>query len=134
MSLLEVPSDHIIVDMDKVFPDSSDSQGDYVLFFLDDDKGVLVTVPMELKSGNVGASRAHRQMQQAATYAESLVPANCKALCHPLLFHGRRMHRVQRRRLNKGKIYFRGRKLTVKTARCGAPRNLADALVKIPRG
>lgn len=131
MFLAGVPSERIIVDMDKVFPNSTDSQGDYVLFFMDDDHSVLVTVPMELKSGDVDASKAHEQLQQAATYAERLVPASSKPECHPLLFCGRkRMHRAQRDRLNKAKIRFGGRNLTIKTARCGKPGNLGQALRK----
>lgn len=129
--LAGVPSDRIIVDLDKVFPDGKDSHGDYVLFYLDGDKSVLVTVPMELKSGSVDASKAHEQLQQAASHAERLVPANSKPVCHPILFYGgKRLHRVQRDRLNKGKIHFGGRKLTVKTARCGKPGNLEQALRK----
>ena len=130
VSLAGVPSDRIIVDLDKVFPDGKDSHGDYVLFYLDGDKSVLVAVPMELKSGSVDAGRAHRQLQQAATYAEGLAAASWKPLCHPLLFHGRRMHRIQRNRLNKAKIRFGGNNLTIKTARCGKPGNLEQALRK----
>lgn len=125
--LTDVPSSRVIVDIDKVFPDSADEQGDYVLFYMDD-KNTLVTAAMELKSGNVDASKARAQLQQAATYAEDLMPTGSKAICHPILFHGKRIHDAQRKKLNRAKIRFRDRQLTIKTARCGRPRNLALAL------
>ena len=98
--LADVPSDRVIVDLDKVFPDSKDRQGDYVLFFVGT-KSPLVTVPMELKSGRVDSvSGARAQLQQAASHADALMPASSKPLCRPILFHGRRLHRTQRDRLN----------------------------------
>ena len=127
--LTDVPSNRVIVDIDKVFPDSTDEQGDYVLFYMDD-KNALVTAPMELKSGDVDASKARAQLQQAATYAEDLAKKDSKPkpICHPLLVHGGRIHPKQRKTLNRSKIRFHGRQLTIKTTRCGRPRNLVLAL------
>ena len=127
--LTDVPSSRVIVDIDKVFPDSSDEQGDYVLFCMDG-KNTLVTAPMELKSGGVDASKARAQLQQAATYAADLVKKDSKPkpTCHPILVYGGRIHPKQRKTLNRSKIRFHGRSLTIKTARCGRPRNLVLAL------
>ena len=126
--LTDVPSNRVIVDVDKVLPDSTDEHGDYVLFYTDD-KNTLVTVPMELKSGDVDASKAHKQLQQAATYADKITK-DSKPVCHPTLLHGGSIHPKQRKTLNRTKIRFRDRLLTIKTARCGRPRNLALALKK----
>ena len=127
--LTDVPSSRVIVDIDKVFPDSSDEQGDYVLFYMDD-KNTLVTAAMELKSGDVDASKARAQLQQAATYAEDLVKKDSKPkpICHPILVHGGSLHPKQRKTLNRSKVRFFNRQLTIKTARCGRPRNLVLAL------
>ena len=128
--LTDVPSIRVIVDIDKVFPASTTEgkQGDYVLFFMDATKGALVTVPMELKSGDVDASKAYEQLQQAATYAGNLAKKDPKPICHPILVHGGSIHPKQRKTLNRSKVRFLGRQLTIKTARCGRPRNLALAL------
>ena len=129
--LTDVPSNRVIVDIDKVFPDSADEQGDYVLFYMED-KHTLITAALELKSGDVDASKACTQLQQAATYAEALVKkdSNPKPVCHPILVHGGSLHPKQRKTLNRSKVRFLGRQLTIKTARCGRPRNLALALKK----
>ena len=48
--------------------------------------------------------------------------------CRPILIHGRSLDRRERKTLNRAKIRFRGQHLTIATARCGRPKNLAGAL------
>ena len=127
--MTDVPQSRIIVDMDKgPVSVTTGKRCDYVFFFVDT-KNTLVTVSMELKSGRVDSiSDVCEQLQQGATYAEDLVPKGSKSVCHPILFHGNSIHNVQRKKLNRAKVRFLGGQLTIKTARCGRPRNLALAL------
>ena len=69
-------------------------------------------------------------IEKTATYAEDLAKENSEPICRPTLFHGRGIHKVQRPKLNRVKVRFRGQKLTINTARCGQPGNLARALRK----
>ena len=87
-------------------------------------------VPMELKSGGVNASTASEQLQRGAELAERFTRNRITVgvVCHPILFHGKRIHEKARKALNRAKVQFRGRQLTIKTARCGQPGNLANVL------
>ena len=82
---------------------------------------------MELKSG-ADTSGVAEQLQAGATFAERIVPENLCSIFRPILFHGRSLHAKQRKALNRAKVRFRGVALSIKTARCGRPRNLARAL------
>lgn len=124
-----VSSDRVVVDTESAFPDHGlrGKRCDYVLFAANP-QGNLVAAPMELKSGNVDASEAADQLQGGATFAERVAPATSATVCCPLLFHGRSMHPKERRALNRRKIEFCGQRVTIKTARCNRPGNLAEAL------
>ena len=124
-----VPSTRITVDADLAFPAHRIEGGrcDFILFLLDSD-GKLLTVPMELKGGNVDASEAHGQLQQGANFAMHVALQGIDSVCHPILFYGKRIHQKQLRTLNRLKVSFRGQRLTVKIARCNRPGNLALAL------
>jgi len=129
VSLEDVPRERIVVDADKAF----DAQGhrgkrcDFILFVLEGD-GKLVTAPVELKSGRVDVSDALEQLQEGAAFAERFAPNASDAACRPILFHGSKIHPKDWNTLNRKKIRFRGVDLTVKTARCNRPRNLAGVL------
>lgn len=47
---------------------------DYVLFFMNAEDNTLVIAPMELKSGNVGASDAVVQLTWGVEFAASVAP------------------------------------------------------------
>ena len=127
--MTDVPSDRVVVDADLAFPAHGlkGRRCDFVLFVLGTE-GHLLAAPLELKSGGVDASKAADQLQGGATFADSVAPANNETVCRPILFHGAGIHTKQRKILNRTKIAFRGRKLTIKTARCKRLRNLACAL------
>ena len=132
VDMTDVPRRRVIIDMDKALSASTTAgkRCDYVLFFMDAENR-LVTVPLELKSGSVDSiSEVCEQLQQGATYAEDLAEENSEPICRPTLFHGRGIHKAQRPKLNRVKVRFRGQKLTINTARCGQPGNLARALRK----
>ena len=124
-----VPSQRITVDADLAFPAKKfeGSRCDLILFLFDSD-GKLVTVPTELKGGNVNASEVHEQLQQGTNFAIRVALQGIESDCLPILFYGKRIHPKQLRTLNRLKVIFRGQRLTVKIARCNRPGNLALAL------
>lgn len=129
VSLAGAPRDRVIVDADRAFPahGMKGPRCDFVLFLPSPGGGVLAA-PVELKSGGVDASGAAAQLQGGSALVEHLTPAESAAVCRPTLFHGKRLHSSERKALNRAKIAFRGRALTIKTARCGARGNLKRAL------
>ena len=129
VSLTGVSPDRVIVGAEAAFPAHGlrGKRCDYILFATNP-QGDLVAAPMELKSGNVDASGVADQLQGGATFAERVAPATSAPVCCPLLFHGRSIHPKERRDLNRLKIEFCGQRVTIKTARCNRPRNLAEAL------
>ena len=123
------PACKVIVDMDKI-PAAQHAKGkrcDFVLFFIQE-SGKLIVAPIELKSGHVDGSEAAEQLRNGTGFADRVSPAKPEPRCQPILFHGKRIHPRQRKRLNRSKVIFRGSKLTIKTARCCRSRNLAGVL------
>lgn len=127
VSLTGVPPARVIVDADKAFPahGRKGKHCDFILF-VDRDDAPLLAAPVELKSGRPDVSEAVEQLQGGANFADRFAPSNTDSL--PILFHGRGVHKKERKDLNSAKINFRGRKLTVKTARCNRAGNLASVL------
>lgn len=129
VDLKGTPSTRVIADadcesLDTFFPGR---RCDFILFFQGSD-GTVVIASLELKHGRVEASSTAEQLQAGACFAERMIPEPCCPICQPILFHGRRLHPVQRKELNRAKIRFRGTQLTIQTAKCGQPGNLAKAL------
>lgn len=126
------PSTRVIADADCEFLDAffPGKRCDFILFFQDSD-GTVVIAPLELKHGRAEANSTAEQLQAGACFAERMIQESCGSVCpvcQPILFHGRRLHRVQREELNRAKIRFRGAQLTIQTAKCCQPGNLAKAL------
>lgn len=124
-----IPACRVIVDMDKA-PAARHAGGkrcDFVLFFIQE-SGKLIVAPIELKSGHVDGSEAAEQLRNGTGFADRASPAKPEPHCRPILFHGKGIHPQQRKALNRSKITFRGSKLTIMTARCNRPRNLAGVL------
>lgn len=122
-----VPSRRVVVDADRVFSER-EPHCDFLLFFVAAGGKTLVAAPIELKSGGVDASKVAKQLQRGAGFVDGVAPAGPETVCRPILFHGKRIHPQQRKVLNRAKVRFRGRSLTIKTARCNRPGNLAQAL------
>ena len=129
--LEDVPYPRVSVDADLAFPSHGigGNRCDLILFLFDAEQSLL-TIPLELKGGNVDASESHEQLQQGANFADSIALQALESICSPILLHGKRIHPKQRKTLNRLKVNFRGKKLTVKLARCNRPKNLALALKK----
>lgn len=132
VSMTDVPRSRVIVDLDRALPPGTtrEKRCDYVLFLVGVRQEALVMMPMELKSGGFHATAAAEQLQQGAEFADELIQdySGPKSICHPVLFHGKGIHEKELKSLNRAKVRFRGRQLTIKTARCGRPRNLAAVL------
>ena len=132
VSMTDVPAHRIVVDADRAFPAHhvEGKRCDYVLFFIGTAADTLVIVPMELKSGTVDASEASEQLQGGATFADLMTRdhSGVNPTCHPILFHGKPIHEKERKALNRAKVTFRSQQLTIKTARCGQPKNLSRVL------
>jgi len=128
--MANIPSPRVIVDADRAWPahEIEGARCDRVLFVIDGVPGRLVAVPIELKSGGVDASKAAQQLQTGADFAHRFAPPGARLKCRPILIHDRSLDRQERKTLNRAKIRFRGRHLTIVTARCGRPGNLASAL------
>ncbi len=129
----DVPSPRVVVDADRAFPahGMEGKRCDYVLFFVGGSKDTLFGVPMELKSGTVDASEVSEQLRRGAEFVRRFTTRGSKSICHPVLFHGKGIHPKQRKTLNRAKVRFRGRELTITTARCNRPRNLSRVLEMI---
>ena len=131
--MTDVPSPRIVVDVDRASRthEIAGKRCDYILFFVNATRNTLVIVPMELKSGGIDASVVSEQLQRGVELAERFTHnrIEVRSICHPILFHGKRIHEKARKALNRAKVRFRGQQLTIKTARCGQPRNLANVLV-----
>ena len=129
---LQIRSVRIVVDVDRASRthEITGRRCDYILYFTRSDCDTLVMVPIELKSGGVDASIASEQLQRGVELAERFMRnrIDVRSVCHPVLFHGKRIHEKARKALNRAKVRFRGRQLTIKTARCGQPGNLANVL------
>lgn len=127
--MTDLPTDCVIVDVDKACPahELDGKRCDFVLF-AERSKAPFLVAPVELKSGYVDVSEVVKQLQGGAAFAEQVGQIPSNTVCRPVLIHGKGRHRAQLNTLDRNKVVFQGRKLTVKTARCGSPRNLARAL------
>lgn len=134
VDLSDTPSPRLIVDPESregeglanYFPDN-EKKCDSILFF-QSPAGKLVVAPLEFKIGEVKATPISEKLQAAACFAERIIPKSCDSICHPILFHAGGLHKDQLKKLNRAKVRFRGARLTIQTARCGKPGNLAKAL------
>lgn len=121
-----LPDQRVVVDADLALPAHqwSGSRCDFIIFFTEVHRDhVVVTVPLELKSGRAEIPHVSEQLQQGADFAAHFAPSS--AICQPILIHGKR---INLRELNRAKVLFRDRRMTIRTARCNRAGNLAQAL------
>ena len=120
----------MIVDMDLAFP-AHKMKGklcDFVFYTIASD-GDILAIPMELKSGAVDASDVVEKLQGGADFVKRFTP---QAVCHPVLFHGGSMKRLENFELRKKlRISFNSRRLAVIVTRCNYRGNLARCLKRI---
>ena len=125
-----VPAPCVIVDVDKAFPAHGldGPRCDRLLFLLGLAPRRLVSAPIELKSGGLNASHVADQLQRSLEFVNRVAPPSALLACRPILVHGQGLHPKQRKALGRIKVRFRGQQLTIATARCNRPGNLAAAL------
>ena len=125
-----LPAERVVVDADLAFPSHRwpGSRCDFVIFFPVADERYVVTAPLELKSGRADVSSVSRQLQQGVDFAARFAPAN--AVCRPVLIHGKR---INLRAVNRAKVRFRDRHMTIRAGRCNRAGNLAQALSRATR-
>lgn len=130
VDMTDVPRERIVVDLEQVFQVNrrSGKRCDQVLFYVDLDSSTLVVVLIELKSGNVDASYVFQQLQGGATFAAEVVPQDIETTCIPVVFHGKRIHHAQLRKLKRNEVRFRRQKFPVRKEGCGRTKNLASVL------
>ena len=124
VSLNGVPSDRLIVDLDR--PGSplgpADARCDY-LFIAEDGAGAGWVAPMELTTGPVDADKFARQLQAGASAAERVVRRSESVRFRPVAVYGGGSHIAQRRKLqrNDRKVSFHGVREPIRLMKCGAP-------------
>lgn len=130
VDMTDIPDERVIILVEHEFElrEMEGRRCDRLLFFTVDN--ILFIVPIELKSGNIRASRGTRQLLGGVKLANHLVPEanDFETICLPVLFSGNVIHPEQHKRLNQRSGTFRNQFFKVRTARCGKERSLADAL------
>lgn len=131
VDMTDIPDERVIILVEHEFElrEMEGRRCDRLLFFSTVDN-ILFIVPIELKSGNIRASRGTGQLLGGVELAEHLVPEanDFETRCLPVLFSGNVIHPEQRKRLNQRSGNFRNQFFKFRTARCGEERSLADAL------
>ena len=128
--LTDIPPQRIIVDLDRAFQGNriQGSRCDFIIFLFIESRQTIAIIPIELKSGHIGASTVSKQLTAGANFAEKFVPRSVTFICRPVLFHAKRIHTVEFKKLNSAKVDFHGRSTTISTAHCDRRRNLANVL------
>lgn len=131
--LNDLPAKRILIDADQAFArfEIVGSRCDFILFALVGSVDVLVVAPIELKSGEIRASRVSRQLQGGADFAARFVPNDVESICHPILVHGRHMDKIQRKRLSQSAIHYRGIRSGISVSKCNQRGNLSRVLKSI---
>ena len=130
VDMTDVPHPRIVVDVERVFlvNKRKGKRCDQVLFYVDWTRSKLVVVLIELKSGNVDATDVFQQLQGGAKFADEVVPQDIETTCIPVVFHGKRIHHAQLRKLKRNEVRFRRQKFPVRKEGCGRTKNLASVL------
>jgi hypothetical protein len=130
VDMADVPSNRIVVDVDRAFPlnQSRGKRCDRILIYGDPVKNRLVVTLIELKSGTFKATDVFEQLQGSIDLFSSLIPQVLETTCIPVLFHGKGVSKLQHRDINRNPVRFRNQKFPIRLNKCGAPRNLANVL------
>lgn len=130
VSIKGLPMPLLIADLDvrSVSSKIGGKRPDFIVFHPDRMQGPsqLVAIPLELKSGNIDPVKVCEQLQGGVTFLEGL--GSSVARCRPVLIYGRKIPSRQLRVLNRQKVIFRNRRLTILKSRCGSRRNLWNAV------
>ena len=130
VDMVGVPSDRIVMDVDKAFPpnQSAGKRCDRILVYGDSAKNKLVLVFIELKSGTFKAGEVFEQLQESVDMFADLIPQILEITCIPILFHGKGVSKLQAKDINRTPVRFRNQKFPIRRSKCGMPGNLANVL------
>lgn len=130
VDMVGVPSDRIVIDVDKAFPSNQGTgkRCDRILVYGNTAKNRLVMVFIELKSGTFKATDVSAQLQESVDMFAGLIPQISETTCIPILFHGKGVSKLQGKDLNRAPVRFRNQKFPIRRSKCGMPRNLANVL------
>ena len=140
VSLVDVTENRIVVDADKAmeYGVRGSKKCDCVLFVQGKSHKVLVTLPIELKSGSLSLNPVIQQLESGARYAEKVVRSapvvgSLDIRCLPVLAHsgGLTMRQIQRLRRRDRRIQFRERKWRVEIVRCGVEGHVARRIAAL---
>ncbi len=122
MSLKGAPTPPIMIDLDK--PQAPVGQNapkcDYIFI---GGCGDVWLAPLELKKGELDASKVVKQLQAGADIATRIIPAGEPVQFRPVAVFGGKLHRIQRAQLLKAsnKIRFKGEPFNIHLLKCGQP-------------
>ena len=114
--------ERLIIDVDRIVPDG-EKKCDYLLI-----SNQPLIAPIEMKSGEVGASEAKGQLQAGANFANEIIaPKHLKVDLKPIVF-SKGIDPTERQLLKRGSqfVQFRGKRYEITLASCGS--SLVDAL------
>ena len=131
ISMANIPSERVVLDGDLAFPTSSaqTNQCDFILFYIDTTLSSLVGVPMELKSGDVKASKVVAQLREGARIVDNFTPRNIEIELIPVLVHDG-VHKSQSEQLKVSRIRFRSDRIPINMTTCSYQGNIAEVLKK----
>lgn len=78
--------------------------------------------------GIIYASNVADYLAECTRLLAEIVPAEIEFVCISIVVHGKRIGRKQRMILNKHRIKFRKKNMSVKTTYCNKHKNLSNAL------
>ncbi len=114
-----LPSPRILVDLDcddLRLPEGR-QRCDYVYF--DGDRASSRVVLIELKKGAVKGSEVLGQLQEGANIAEKWIPPGTAFRLHPVVVHGKGVHKQEMKLLRNRRIRLRDRTAQALLMRCG---------------
>lgn len=116
---------HVVVNLNHPELLGTGSVGDFI--FASDESGTQTpwnkswVVALELTGGNKTATTVRNQLSAATEVVEQLTTINMVFNFRPVFAFGSKMHRVNKDRLKREKIQFRGKSYGIKLVRCGSP-------------
>ena len=122
VSLKNAPKPPLMIDMDEcqALVGKNKRKCDYIFI---GGCGDVWLAPLELKKGDLDASKVVKQLQAGADIAARIIPAGEPVQFRPVAVFGGKLHRIQRTQLLKpsSKIRFKGERFNIHLLECGSP-------------
>lgn len=121
MSLADVPTEHVLVDLDCESLQSRYQRKRCDYLFVGEEAETVRVVPIELKSGGFKAADVAEQLRGGAALAAAWLPDDSAFSFVPVLAHGKRIHRRELEKLRSERIQLRGQARQIVSIHCGQP-------------